>query len=271
MVSIRGIALVAACACVATAARADVHLVRSATGSALIFNDSIGSGWRVNGAPPNDAYLIERKNAPTPFDDTIVASARSAGVDPSLVKCVMLVESNYNPRALSKKGARGLMQLMPATARRFGVADSFDAVQNIRGGVRYISELLAMFNGNIAFALAAYNAGEGAVARHAGVPPYAETQEYVRRALVAYHGTSIGLGAGTPGPMIGGSFRGVPTRMAIAAAFAKVRVDKGARLLSNAGPARRVSPVLGRTEPVTVAAAAASKHAEAPILGRVSP
>ncbi|HKC24005.1 MAG TPA: lytic transglycosylase domain-containing protein, partial [Thermoanaerobaculia bacterium] len=123
--------------------------------------------------------------------------------------------------------------------------------------------------GNIAFALAAYNAGEGAVARHAGIPPYAETREYVRRALVAYHGTSMGLGAGATDPMIGGSFRGVPTRSAIAAAFARVRMDKGARLLSNTGLTHRVAPVLGRREPETLAAA--SKPAEAPILGRVAP
>src|SRR5512141_1307333 len=106
----RGAFAVSLCA---TAALGDVHLVRQADGSALIFNDSIGSGWRVNGAVPTDSYLVDRRAAPTPYDPIIEAEARAEGVDATLVKSVMLVESNYNPKAISKKGARGLMQLMP--------------------------------------------------------------------------------------------------------------------------------------------------------------
>ena len=102
--------------------RADVHLVRQSNGSALIFNDKVGSGWRVNGGAPSDAYLVERRNTPSAYDAAIESEARAAGVDAALVKSVMLVESNFNPRAVSTKGARGLMQLMPGTALRFGVS-----------------------------------------------------------------------------------------------------------------------------------------------------
>jgi hypothetical protein len=269
----------AACALVGGAAHADVHLVRSATGSALIFNDNIGSGWRVNGHAPSDAYLIERRDATTPFDDAIAAHAHAAGVDPSLVKSVMLVESNYNPRARSRKGACGLMQLIPATAARYGVGNIFDPIENIRGGVRYLADLLEMFGGNVANALAAYNAGENAVTRYSGIPPYAETREYVRRAMVAYHGTAPVFPAS--GPVIGGAFRGIPTEsrvargatvgavVAVAAAPSgpRVQMDRTARVLSNDGPVSKSAPVLGRLGPSALASITAP--AVAPLLGRV--
>ena len=224
----------------AAAARADVHLVRQSDGSALIFNDAIGSGWRVNGAAPTDAYLVERRAAPSPFDAIIESEARAEGVDASLVKSVALVESNFNPRAVSKKGARGIMQLMPETARRFGVSDRFDVEQSIRAGARYLASLIATYKGDLALALAGYNAGEGAVAKHAGVPPYAETQEYIRRVFVAHRGTSV--------PAIGGGFRGVPTGSVRRAAIKVTEVD-GTTVLTNTGvePSGRSAPVLGRT------------------------
>ena len=181
----RGIALtrvsVAALLAAAGALRADVHLVRQSNGSALIFNDKVGSGWRVNGGAPSDAYLVERRNLPSPYDAAIASEARAAGVDAALVKSVMLVESNFNPRAVSRKGARGLMQLMPGTAQRFGVSDRYDAGQSIRAGVKYLATLLEQFKGDVALALAGYNAGENAVSQHSGVPPYRETREYIRR------------------------------------------------------------------------------------------
>lgn len=102
-------------------------------------------------------------------------------LDPDLVLAVIQVESNFNPRALSSKQAQGLMQLIPATAARFGVTDPYDPHENLRGGMGYLRWLLDHFNGDLRLALAGYNAGEGAVKRHGGVPPYTETREYVRR------------------------------------------------------------------------------------------
>ena len=115
------------------------------------------------------------------YQDEIRAAAREHGVDESIVRAIIHAESAFNPRALSRVGAQGLMQLMPATASRFGVSNAFDATQNIRGGVQYLAWLLKRFNGNLTLAAAGYNAGEGAVDRHGGVPPYNETQRYVQR------------------------------------------------------------------------------------------
>ena len=107
-------------------------------------------------------------------------------ISPSLVTAVIETESSFNPRALSPRGAMGLMQLMPDTARELDVEDPFEPEQNIRGGVQLLRRLLDRYNGDYRMALAAYNAGEGAVARSGGVPDYPETQEYVRRVIGAY-------------------------------------------------------------------------------------
>ena len=115
------------------------------------------------------------------YQAEIAAAARDYGVDEAIVRAIIHAESSFNPMALSHAGAQGLMQLMPATARRFGVTNSYGASQNIRGGVQYLSWLLKRFNGNLTLAAAGYNAGEGAVDRHGGVPPYQETQRYVAR------------------------------------------------------------------------------------------
>jgi soluble lytic murein transglycosylase-like protein len=116
------------------------------------------------------------------IDAIIVESAARNRVDPVLVYSLMHQESSFKPRAVSYKGARGLMQLMPGTAARFGVRDIFDPRQNIEGGIRYLSFLLDMFDGDVPLSLAAYNAGEGAVIKYGRrIPPYSETQEYVRR------------------------------------------------------------------------------------------
>jgi soluble lytic murein transglycosylase-like protein len=115
------------------------------------------------------------------YQAEIAAAARQYGVEEAVVRAIIHAESSFNPMALSHAGAQGLMQLMPATARRFGVADSYNASQNISGGVQYLAWLLKRFNGNLSLAAAGYNAGEGAVDRHGGIPPYQETQRYVAR------------------------------------------------------------------------------------------
>ena len=126
-------------------------------------------------------------------DAYIVDSSRKWGVDPLLIYSQMHQESTFKPRAVSNKGASGLMQLMPATARRLGVDNIFDPKQNIDGGIKYMRLLLDMFGGDVNLALAGYNAGEGAVIKYGNtIPPYSETREYVRRITARYASISDG-------------------------------------------------------------------------------
>ncbi len=120
---------------------------------------------------------------PTPFGAEIYAAARRNEVNPMLVAALVRAESAFNSAAVSRKGARGLMQLMPATARRFGLGDGqlFDPERNLEAGTRYLRWLLDRFSGDVVRALAAYNAGEGTVDRYDGVPPFRETRDYIRR------------------------------------------------------------------------------------------
>jgi len=121
------------------------------------------------------------------FDQIISRASDKHKIDPALIRAVIKAESNFNHRAVSPVGARGLMQLMPATASQLQVDDAFHPEKNIEGGVRYLSYLLKLYRGNLTLALAAYNAGEGAVAKyHNQVPPYRETKNYVRRVLSFY-------------------------------------------------------------------------------------
>jgi|OpeIllAssembly_1097287.scaffolds.fasta_scaffold21643_2 hypothetical protein len=125
-------------------------------------------------APPDVARLVD-------------VVAPSYGLEPALLLAVISAESGFRSKAVSPKGAQGLMQLMPATARRLGVRDPFDPEQNVRGGARYLNQLLRLFGNDLRLALAAYNAGEDAVMRHGrSVPPYPETQQYVTRVLGRY-------------------------------------------------------------------------------------
>lgn len=119
-----------------------------------------------------------------PLIETVDRIAQQNQLSPRLVHSVIRAESNYDPNAVSPKGAQGLMQLIPATARRFGVLDVFDPADNIQGGARYLKYLLGLYAGDQALALAAYNAGERAVSRYGGVPPFPETQGYVAKVLV---------------------------------------------------------------------------------------
>jgi soluble lytic murein transglycosylase-like protein len=121
------------------------------------------------------------------FDSFIDQAARSDAVRPELVRAVIVVESAFNPNAVSNRGAVGLMQLRPATARRYGVANAFDPEQNIRGGVHYLRDLMTRYGNNLELALAAYNAGEDAVERYGySIPPFAETRHYVPTVLRIY-------------------------------------------------------------------------------------
>jgi len=122
------------------------------------------------------------------YEDEIVVVSERYGVDPNLVKAVIKVESNFNPRAVSPKNAIGMMQLIPATANDYGVDDPFDPHENIDGGVRYLRDLIEVFNGDLELVLSAYNAGVSAVIKYGySIPPYSETKEYVKKVLAYYN------------------------------------------------------------------------------------
>ncbi|OQX16070.1 MAG: hypothetical protein BWK73_05150 [Thiothrix lacustris] len=139
-----------------------------------------GCGTSANAVNKNAAAHLE----------SIQKYSEKYGVSADMVKAVIAVESCYNSSALSPKGAQGLMQLIPATAERFGVSDAFNTSQNIHGGTRYLSWLMKRYDGDLYKAVAAYNAGEGAVDKYKGIPPYSETQHYVRKVLAVYNGLS---------------------------------------------------------------------------------
>ena len=132
------------------------------------------------GLQPGVNFGTTRLNT-TAYKDEIAQASRTYGVDEAIIRAIIHAESAFRPTALSRVGAQGLMQLMPATARRFGVADSYNPAQNIQGGVQYLAWLLKRFNGDLKLAAAGYNAGEGAVDKYKGVPPYSETRRYVDR------------------------------------------------------------------------------------------
>jgi soluble lytic murein transglycosylase-like protein len=139
-------------------------------------------------AVPN--FVRGKSFSPQEIDAAIELAASRHNVDPNLVRAVIKVESNFNPNAVSRKGAMGLMQLMPQTARQLNVANPFDPQQNVDAGVRHLKQLMQNYGGDVKLTLAAYNAGQGAVARSAGVPHFAETRNYVKRITQLYYGGS---------------------------------------------------------------------------------
>jgi len=213
--------------------------VQVVNGKRVIYNDGVGETATVGRrSAGREQWLAARISRPSQFDPLINRAANDHSLDPRLVKSVMLVESGFNPAAVSPKGARGLMQLMPGTASRHGVRNVHDPAQNIAAGTRYLSHLLGLFDGNLEKSLAAYNAGEAAVARYGGIPPYVETRDYVRKALTAYYGTPYAgastLGGGF-GKSAGESFAGKP-----------VRVERDSRNRPVFTTARPAAPVLRR-------------------------
>ncbi len=146
-----------------------------------------GAGERTQPPPAASAPVVApQRPHKEKLERMVKETAERHKVDPDLVRAVVNVESGWNPFAVSRKGAFGLMQLIPGTARRMGVNDVFDPQQNLDGGVRYLHSLLERYNGSLPLALAAYNAGEGAVDRFRGVPNYRETRQYVQKVTNSY-------------------------------------------------------------------------------------
>jgi hypothetical protein len=156
--------------------------------------------WAVQGFVPDE--VLDEIDVPGGGDVRELARAAAVrhGLPPQLVLAVVGVESGFRSEAVSPKGAQGLMQLMPGTSRELGVEDPLDPEQNLDGGVRHLGALLTLYDGDLTRALAAYNAGPGAVARHGGVPPYRETRAYVRKVLARYQPPKKGKKAGAPKP-----------------------------------------------------------------------
>jgi hypothetical protein len=171
------------------------------------------------------------------YAELIHAIAAENGVDPALVKAIIRTESNFNRHAISRKGAQGLMQLMPGTAGRYAVDNAFDPAENIRGGVRYLRFLQDRFPGRLHLAVAAYNAGENAVLRHNGIPPYAETRQYVTRVLGFYGRPAVLPAAATDAGAAAGALPASTT----ARVYRQVAPD-GTPQYSNMPPLVRTQP-----------------------------
>jgi membrane-bound lytic murein transglycosylase B len=166
--------------------------IRAARSAAEEVNHYLGkeAGFSSGSAAPAQNFVRERGFTPQQIDAAIDEAASRHNVDPNLVRAVIKVESNFNPNAVSRKGAMGLMQLMPQTARQLKVSNPFDPEQNVDAGVRQLKQLMENYGGDVKLTLAAYNAGPRAVARSAGVPHFAETRNYVKRITQLYYGGS---------------------------------------------------------------------------------
>jgi soluble lytic murein transglycosylase-like protein len=164
--------------------------VRAARSAAAEVNRLLGSSETepAEGLAPAPGFDPRRAFAQPNIDSAIEQAAERHHVDPNLVRAVIKVESNFNPYAVSRKGAMGLMQLMPQIARQLNVSNPFDPEQNVDAGVRHLKQLMDSYGGDIKLTLAAYNAGQGAVERSAGIPRFAETRRYVKRITQLYNG-----------------------------------------------------------------------------------
>ncbi|MBF0564953.1 MAG: transglycosylase SLT domain-containing protein [Nitrospirae bacterium] len=167
------------------------------------------------------------------YESIVHTLSAQHSLDPSLVKAVIKAESNWNQSALSQKGAMGLMQLMPGTASLLSVNDPYNPVENIDGGIRYLKFLLKKFNGDTTLAIAAYNAGPGAVERYGTIPPYAETQQYVTRVLSIYNGNSYYPSASSNGHSV--KTKSYATYPAYRHIY-KVKMHDGSILYTNTSP-----------------------------------
>lgn len=191
--SLRGLAAlcIPAVLLVAASVRADIYKSVDADG-VISFTNKPKKGAKLYAsepAKPRVQPVMPQDNSPdryTRYDVYIRQAAALYQIPEELIRAVIKVESNYDPRALSPANAHGLMQLIPATAERMMVTDIYDPQQNIFGGVRYLRVLANLFNGDLTLTIAAYNAGENAVIRHGGIPPYPETQVYVTKVLAHY-------------------------------------------------------------------------------------
>jgi soluble lytic murein transglycosylase-like protein len=181
-------------AAMAGGARADVYSFIDPAGVAHFSNVPTDPRYQLLIASPSESAAASAKGKSTDwlarsaqYDGVISVAAKAATIQAELVRAVIVVESGFNPRAVSKKGAVGLMQLQPATARRYGVKNIYDPEQNVRAGARYLSDLLVRYGSNLELALAAYNAGEDAVERYGRrVPPFRETLAYVPSVMRVY-------------------------------------------------------------------------------------
>jgi soluble lytic murein transglycosylase-like protein len=172
-------------------AHADIYSFVDAAGVTHFSNVPVDKRYQLLLATPVEARAQPQPGKwlakSTQYDPMIERAARSAAVRPELVRAVIVVESAFNPRAVSKRGAQGLMQLRPSTARRYGVSDAFDPEQNITAGAHYLRDLLQRFGNDLELTLAAYNAGEDAVERYGrSIPPFSETRHYVPSVMRIY-------------------------------------------------------------------------------------
>jgi soluble lytic murein transglycosylase-like protein len=161
-----------------------------------------GETRALGGVATHAIQPVKAGNASLPspeINNLVEQTASRHQIDPQLVHAIIKVESQYDPKAVSSKGAMGLMQLIPETAQRFGVQNAFNPQENIEGGVSYLKHLLGLFGGDLSLSLAAYNAGEGAVQRFGGIPSFAETQDYVRKVTNIYQSGSPQSGTNAAG------------------------------------------------------------------------